>query len=192
MEDLDSAIRAWSDDLEEQNRPRGRRRHDRYSPGPFACPIKALRDWLKASRIKDGAVFRPISKASRVLDRRLTDRVVVNIVKAHAQRIGLNGAKFSGHSLRSGFLTSAARCGASLFKMIDVSRHKSVETLRGYVRDAELFRDHAGSDLCGRRTADLLIAQAAVREVHKIAAPLAVKRPWEPKGFVFARFFSSQ
>jgi hypothetical protein len=30
--------------------------------------------------------------------------------------------------------------------MMDVSRHKSVETLRGYVRDAELFRDHAGAD----------------------------------------------
>jgi formate dehydrogenase assembly factor FdhD len=52
---------------------------------------------------------------------------------------------FSGHSLRSGFLTSAA--GASLFKMMDVSRHKSVDTLRGYVRDADAFRDHAGAGL---------------------------------------------
>jgi hypothetical protein len=40
----------------------------------------------------------------------------------------------------------AAR-GASLFKMMDVSRHKSVDTLRGYVRDADAFRDHAGVDL---------------------------------------------
>jgi hypothetical protein len=39
---------------------------------------------------------------------------------------------FSGHSLRSGFLTSAAGKGASMFKMMDVSRHKSVDTLRGY------------------------------------------------------------
>jgi hypothetical protein len=54
---------------------------------------------------------------------------------------------FSGHSLRAGFLTSAAAKGASIFKMIDVSRHKSVDTLRGYVRDAELFNDHAGAGL---------------------------------------------
>ena len=54
---------------------------------------------------------------------------------------------FSGHSLRSGFLTSAAGKGASIFKMMDVSRHKSVDTLRGYVRDAELFKDHAGAGL---------------------------------------------
>jgi hypothetical protein len=56
-------------------------------------------------------------------------------------------ANFSGHSLRSGFLTSAAARGASIFKMMDVSRHKSVDTLRGYVRDAEMFRDHAGDGL---------------------------------------------
>jgi formate dehydrogenase assembly factor FdhD len=54
---------------------------------------------------------------------------------------------FSGHSLRSGFLTSAAGKGATIFKMMDVSRHKSVDTLRGYVRDAELFKDHAGAGL---------------------------------------------
>ena len=51
------------------------------------------------------------------------------------------------HSLRSGFLTSAAAKGASIFKMMDVSRHRSVDTLRGYVRDAEIFKDHAGAGL---------------------------------------------
>jgi hypothetical protein len=49
--------------------------------------------------------------------------------------------------LRAGFLTSAARRGASVFKMRDVSRHKSMEVLQGYVRDAEMFRDHAGAGL---------------------------------------------
>jgi hypothetical protein len=31
--------------------------------------------------------------------------------------------------------------------MMDQSRHKSVETLRGCVRDVEIFKDHAGADL---------------------------------------------
>jgi site-specific recombinase XerD len=74
-------------------------------------------------------------------------RAVAELVKAHARRAGLKAADFSGHSLRSGFLTSAAARGASIFKMMDVSRHKSVDTLRGYVRDAEMFRDHAGDGL---------------------------------------------
>jgi hypothetical protein len=53
----------------------------------------------------------------------------------------------SGHSSRTGFLTSAAVRGASIFKMMDASRHRSVDTLRGYVRDAELFRNKAGAGL---------------------------------------------
>jgi formate dehydrogenase assembly factor FdhD len=68
-------------------------------------------------------------------------------VKAYAARLGLNADAFSGHSLRSGFVTSAAARGTSLFKMMDVSRHKSVDTLRGYVCDADAFRDHAEAGL---------------------------------------------
>ena len=78
---------------------------------------------------------------------RLTDRSVAKIIKNHAKRAGLDPAQFAGHSLRSGFLTSAAGRGASIFKMMDVSRHRSVDTLRGYVRDPELFRNHAGAGL---------------------------------------------
>jgi hypothetical protein len=65
----------------------------------------------------------------------------------YAARAGLDASTFSGHSLRAGFLTSAAAKGASIFKMRDQSGHKSVDTLRGYVRDAELFKDHAGAGL---------------------------------------------
>jgi len=115
--------------------------------GDVACPVNALRDWLVAAGIEAGPIFRPINKAGVVATTRLSDRSVANIVKAYADSAGFDATTFSGHSLRSGFLTSAAGKGASIFKMMDVSRHKSVETLRGYVRDAELFKDHAGSGL---------------------------------------------
>jgi hypothetical protein len=48
-------------------------------------------------------------------------------------------------ALRAGFLTSAAEAGALVFQLAEVSRHKSLDTLRGYVRRADLFRDHAGA-----------------------------------------------
>ena len=115
--------------------------------GDVACPARALREWLDAAGIEAGPIFRPIKKAGTVSGERLTDRSVANIVKAYAGRAGFDANLFSGHSLRSGFLTSAAAKGASIFKMMDVSRHKSVDTLRGYVRDAELFKDHAGAGL---------------------------------------------
>ena len=115
--------------------------------GSIACPVSAVKDWLTVARITEGPVFRPIGKGGRLRPNRLTPRSVALIVKDYAARLGLDPGAFSGHSLRSGFLTSAAACGASLFKMMDVSRHKSVDTLRGYVRDAEAFRDHAGAGL---------------------------------------------
>jgi integrase len=92
-------------------------------------------------------VFRPIAKGERLRNARLTDRSVAKIVKAHAAGAGLDAADFSGHSLRSGFLTSAAAHNTSIFKMADQSRHRSMDTLRGYVRDAEMFKDHAGAGL---------------------------------------------
>jgi site-specific recombinase XerD len=115
--------------------------------GELACPVKALRAWLEAAEIDAGPVFRPIDKGGNVRQSRLTCRSVANIVKAYAGRAGFDAKAFSGHSLRSGFLTSAAAKGASIFKMMDQSGQKSVDTLRGYIRDAELFRDHAGAGL---------------------------------------------
>jgi integrase len=93
------------------------------------------------------ALFRPTNKSAAATCWRLTDRSVANIVKEYAGRAGFDAAIFSGHSLRSGFLTSAAAEDASIFKMMDQSGHKSIDTLRGYVRDAELFKDDAGAGL---------------------------------------------
>ena len=117
------------------------------TPGSSTCPIAALNEWLAAAGIDHGPVFRPVFKGGRVGDARLSDRAVAEIVKTYARRIGLDPTLFSGHSLRAGFLTSAAQRGASLFKMRDVSRHRSLDTLSGYVRDGEFFRDHAGAGL---------------------------------------------
>jgi integrase len=91
------------------------------------CPMKALRAWLDAAGVTEGAVC--------------------DFVKASAGKLGLDPAAYGAHSLRAGFLTSAARNGASVFKMRDVSRHKSLDVPSGYIRDAKLFEDHAGKGL---------------------------------------------
>jgi site-specific recombinase XerD len=114
--------------------------------GKIACPVAALKEWITAAGIGSGALFRSVNRHGKVGER-LTDQSVSDIVKEHAERLRLDPKQFAGHSLRAGFLTSAASRGASIFKMMDVSRHRSVDTLRGYVRDAELFKDHAGAGL---------------------------------------------
>ena len=102
--------------------------------------------WLGAAQIADGFVFRRfVSRADHLSELPMDDAGVALVVKRRAAAAGLDAAEFSGHSLRSGFLTAAARAGASIWKMQEVSRHKSVQVLSGYVRSAELFDDHAGS-----------------------------------------------
>jgi hypothetical protein len=42
-------------------------------------------------------------------------------------------------------ITSGAEAGAGLFKLMELSRHKSVDVLRGYVKAVDLWKDHAGA-----------------------------------------------
>jgi site-specific recombinase XerD len=107
--------------------------------------VEAVQAWLAAAGITEGPVFRSVAKGGRVRAEALTAETVANVVKACALRAGFDPAAFAGHSLRAGFLTSAAEHGASIFKMMEVSRHKSVDVLKGYVRRAELFKEHAGA-----------------------------------------------
>ena len=90
-------------------------------------------------------MFRAVALGGKVSDRPLADESAARVVKRYASRVGLEAATFSGHSLRSGFLTSAAESGASIFKMMETSRHRSMDTLRGYVRRVDLFKEHAGA-----------------------------------------------
>ncbi|MGB3917555.1 tyrosine-type recombinase/integrase [Thiothrix litoralis] len=107
--------------------------------------VGVLQDYLTSAGIKEGAIFRPITKNGKIRKQTLSDRSVAEIVKRYAMAAGLNPNEFSGHSLRSGFITSAAEAGANLFKIMDISRHKSVQTVKSYVRNAELFKNHAGN-----------------------------------------------
>jgi len=108
-------------------------------------PIRALKDWLDAARITEGPLFRPIRKGGNVVEvERLSDRSVANIVKAHAEAVGLDPAVFSGHSLRSGFVTSALQAGADVLRVMDVTRHRQINTLKVYDRRAKAFKQHAG------------------------------------------------
>jgi site-specific recombinase XerD len=115
--------------------------------GAQACPVAAVRAWLAASAITDGPIFRPVDQRGTVGRRALTPFSIAQLVKRYAERAGLDPRVFGGHSLRSGFLTSAAERGKPLDRMMAISRHKRVDTVLGYVRRAEHFKDHAGEGL---------------------------------------------
>ena len=117
--------------------------------GETACPVAALRAWLDAAGITEGAVFRRIWNKSnqRLGQARLKGRKVAVIVKKNAQRLGFDPSTFGAHSLRSGLVTSAVKRGVNLLKICDQTRHRSVEMLRVYCRDAELFNGNAAQGL---------------------------------------------
>jgi integrase len=125
--------------------------------GDIACPVAALAAWRIAAGIHDGPLFRRVWNRldQRVGADRLSARMVATIVQDAAERVGLDPATFGAHSLRAGFITSAAKRGANLFKICDTRGHKSLEMLRTYVRDAELFANHAGAGLLYAERASL-------------------------------------
>ena len=76
--------------------------------GSVACPVAALKAWLAAGSITAGPIFRSVKKGGAVAGR-LPAQSVADIVKTYAERVGLDPALFAAHSMRSGFLTSAAK-----------------------------------------------------------------------------------
>jgi integrase len=108
-------------------------------------PVRALRAWLEAAGITAGPLFVQVRRGGHATAEAIDAHQVGRIVKQRCQAAGISPDSFSAHSLRSGFLTSGAMAGATVFKLKEVSRHKSIETLSGYVRSADLFADHAGS-----------------------------------------------
>lgn len=112
------------------------------SIGGRNCPVRSLQAWLKAAEIKKGAIFRRINRYEQVLPERLAGQSVALIVKQRAAAVGLDPTMFSGHSLRAGFVTNAARNGASAMAIRRQTGHKSDSMLQRYVRDPELFSNN--------------------------------------------------
>lgn len=118
----------------------------RQSGSPY-CPVPAMKDWLIVSGNERGALFRRMRRGDKIGITRLTAQSVAIVIKFYANKVGLDSSRYSGHSLRRGFLTSAARNRANIFKMADHSRHKSLDILRQYVQEEEMFEDNAGDGL---------------------------------------------
>jgi len=111
-----------------------------FGSDPVTCPVRAINAWLDASGLKTGPLF------PSVRGRRLARRDVNRIVKRCAKRAGLVG-RISGHSLRAGLITTAAKAGRSLPSIQRQSRHKDIGTLMGYVRQADVLKDNAAAGI---------------------------------------------
>ena len=107
------------------------------------CPVVSLQKWIKISNISSGPLFRRFSKGSKLSENRLTDQTVALIIKSYLQLAGVDSTNYSGHSLRSGFATSAAEAGAEERSIMAMTGHKSTEMVRRYIKEANLFKNNA-------------------------------------------------
>lgn len=110
------------------------------------CPVKALVTWLALGNIREGPVLRSVDRHGNIGSGRLTPRIIADIVKRAADVAGIKG-DFAGHSLRSGFATTAARMGKSERSIMRHTRHKSVTIVRRYIRQGSRWDDNASKGI---------------------------------------------
>ena len=95
------------------------------------CPVKTLKKWLNEEKIKTGKIFN------------VSDKTIALIIKKYSNLAGFDSNKYAGHSLRSGFATSAAEAGAEERSIMNMTGHKSTEMVRRYIKEANLFKNNA-------------------------------------------------
>ena len=106
------------------------------------CPVKSVQKFIKLSNIKSGPLFRRFTKGSNLSENRLTDQTVALLIKKYLKLAGIDSKNYSGHSLRSGFATSAAESGAEERTIMAMTGHKSPEMVRRYIKEANLFKNN--------------------------------------------------
>jgi integrase len=94
------------------------------------CPVVSIRKWIEISKINSGPLFRRFTKGSKLSDNRLSDQTVALLIKDYLKIAGIESRNYSGHSLRSGFATSAAESGAEERSIMAMTGHKSTEMVR--------------------------------------------------------------
>ena len=97
------------------------------------CPVLALKNYInqKITIKSEGKVFG------------ISDKSVALIIKRYAEKAGLDSSKYAGHSLRSGFATTAAEFGAEERNIMAMTGHKTTQMVRRYIHEANLFKNNA-------------------------------------------------
>ena len=114
-----------------------------YFDNPQYCPVVSIQKWIEISKITSGPMFRRFIKGSKLSENRLTDQTVALIIKKYLKKAGIDSKNYSGHSLRSGFATSAAESGAEERSIMAMTGHKSTEMVRRYIKEANIFKNNA-------------------------------------------------
>ena len=113
-----------------------------YGSNPITCPVRALREWLSVAGISEGPIFRSINRHGQIGTNHLSDHSVALIIKSNPLLSGW-AKDFSGHSLRAGFTTTAAKAGAPEHMIMRQTGHKKSDTIKKYIRIGTIWQENA-------------------------------------------------
>ena len=114
---------------------------------PATCPVTAVKAWLNAAKIRNGAVFRRVFKpskdpAKKVIGEGISTRAVSGILQGRLKALGYENWKdYSSHSFRSGWATTAARAGVSMQAIMSQGNWSSATTAMRYIRKGSRWSD---------------------------------------------------
>lgn len=110
-----------------------------YGSNPITCPVRTLKQWIERANITTGAIFRSFNKHHQIKQARISPEDVARIIKRRCSGAGIDARDYAGHSLRAGFVTSAAVAGVQEWLIAEQTGHQTTRVLRKYIRKAKLF-----------------------------------------------------
>jgi site-specific recombinase XerD len=106
---------------------------------------QAVREWLAIRGHTSGPLFVPINKSGRLIQRRLSDKAIVHILKERATEAAIKA--FSPHDLRRSFISGLLSSGVDLVTVSAMAGHASVTTTAKYDRRGEEAKRQAAERL---------------------------------------------
>jgi integrase len=105
----------------------------------YICPVRALNAWLDIRGRRKGPLFLRFNRWGEMTDDPMSGRAICDLVKRGVERIGEDPRDFGAHSLRSGLVTAAVEAGKSEIMIMDRTGHRSIATLKRYLKSTNLF-----------------------------------------------------
>jgi integrase len=137
-------IQVWIAHEKQDREGRGRKLAVPHGEHESTCPVRAVRSWLRYRGDGSGPLFQGVLNG-RVTGRGILPNRIGQIVQEAVARIGLDRRRYAAHSLRAGFATEALTGGANEIMVAQQTGHRSLETLRTYLRSRDPFRGNAGA-----------------------------------------------
>lgn len=121
------------------------------------CPASAYIDWIQASGITSGLVFRSINRWGKLAESGIHKQSIAHILNRVAADLFPNEPHFSTHSLRHGFADWAVREGWDMAMLMEHVGWRSIESARKYIPTRKNFGALALDQPVGAKRNDLSI-----------------------------------